>query len=104
MRHVSRSNRQRGWTGRKITHQIANGFNQAFRSEQGGISDLARLRRDDGRTEVVAHGTRDMPVWGETYTRELKYPGSMLSKEMTESMARVRMLALIEYISTLQGH
>jgi mono/diheme cytochrome c family protein len=58
----------------------------------------------DGRIEVIAHGTRDMPVWGEIYTRELRYPGSMLPKEVTESMVRIRMLALIEYISTLQDH
>ncbi len=58
----------------------------------------------DGRIEVIAHGTREMPVWGEAYTRELKYPGSMLPKEVTESMVRIRLLALIEYISTLQGH
>jgi mono/diheme cytochrome c family protein len=70
-----------------------------------GVFPISRVYAAiDGRIEVVAHGTRDMPVWGETYTRELKYPGSMLSKEMTESMVRVRMLALIEYISTLQGH
>src|SRR6202040_2093070 len=25
----------------------------------------------DGRVEVMTHGTRDMPVWGEIYTREL---------------------------------
>ena len=70
-----------------------------------GVFPISRVYAAiDGRIEVVAHGTRDMPVWGEAYTRELKYPGSMLSKEMTESMVRVRMLALIEYISTLQGH
>ena len=54
-----------------------------------GVFPISRVYAAiDGRIEVVAHGTRDMPVWGETYTRELKYPGSMLSKEMTESMAR----------------
>jgi mono/diheme cytochrome c family protein len=58
----------------------------------------------DGRVEVIAHGTREMPVWGETYTRQLKYPGSTLSKETIEAMARLRMLAVIEYISTLQGN
>jgi mono/diheme cytochrome c family protein len=74
-------------------------------SEANGVFPISRVYDAiDGRIEVIAHGTRDMPVWGETYTRQLKYPGSMLSKEMTESMVRVRMLALIEYISTLQGN
>ena len=70
-----------------------------------GVFPISRVYDTiDGRIEIIAHGARDMPVWGEIYTRELKYPGNMLSKEMTESMVRVRMLALIEYISTLQGH
>jgi mono/diheme cytochrome c family protein len=69
-----------------------------------GVFPISRIFATiDGRIEVIAHGTRDMPVWGETYTRELKYPGSTLSREMIESMVRLRMLALIEYISTLQG-
>jgi mono/diheme cytochrome c family protein len=70
-----------------------------------GVFPVSRVYNAiDGRIQVIAHGTRDMPVWGEIYTRELQYPGSMLSKEIIESMVRIRMLALIEYISTLQGH
>jgi mono/diheme cytochrome c family protein len=57
----------------------------------------------DGKSEVLAHGERDMPVWGETYKRELMYPGSTLSAEAIASIVRGRILALIEYISTLQG-
>jgi mono/diheme cytochrome c family protein len=57
----------------------------------------------DGKAEVLAHGERDMPVWGETYKRELMYPGSTLSPEVMASIVRGRILALIEYISTLQG-
>jgi mono/diheme cytochrome c family protein len=57
----------------------------------------------DGKLHVTAHGPKDMPVWGEIFRRELHYPGSTLSKEMIESMVRIRVLALIEYISTLQG-
>jgi hypothetical protein len=57
----------------------------------------------DGKLHVTAHGPKDMLVWGEIFRRELHYPGSMLSKEMIESMVRIRVLALIEYISTLQG-
>jgi len=69
-----------------------------------GVFPISRIfAAIDGRIEVIAHGTRDMPVWGELYTRELKYPGSTLSREMIEYMVRARMLALMEYISTLQG-
>ena len=81
-------------------------------------ADLTKLAKDnngvfpvsrvydviDGRIEVIAHGTRDMPVWGETYAFELKYSGSPLSKAIIETTIRLRMLALIDYISTLQGN
>ena len=59
----------------------------------------------DGRIDVIAHGSREMPVWGEFYSREWTtgLPPALASKEIAESMLRVRILALIEYISTLQG-
>jgi mono/diheme cytochrome c family protein len=58
----------------------------------------------DGRIEIMAHGTRDMPVWGEVYMREW-ISGLPLgfSKELAEAMVRIRMLMLIEYIASLQG-
>ncbi len=59
----------------------------------------------DGRIAVIAHGSRDMPVWGDVYTREwnVGLPAGLASKEIAELMMRVRILALIEYLSTLQG-
>jgi hypothetical protein len=59
----------------------------------------------DGRIEVMNHGRRDMPVWGDIYTSELtaRLPRDSLSKESTDAMVRVRILTLVEYISTLQG-
>jgi mono/diheme cytochrome c family protein len=59
----------------------------------------------DGRDEVTSHGPRDMPVWGEVFARDLnpRPPRGSMRKVMTEAMVRERILALIEYISTLQG-
>jgi mono/diheme cytochrome c family protein len=57
----------------------------------------------DGRSVTRAHGTRDMPVWGETYMAQLRYPGSTLSQEAIDAAVRARILALIEHLSTLQG-
>ena len=59
----------------------------------------------DGRIEIMIHGTRDMPVWGDVYRREWNsgLPPTLLSKELAEAMVRVRMLMLIEYIASLQG-
>jgi mono/diheme cytochrome c family protein len=59
----------------------------------------------DGRIEVMQHGRRDMPVWGDIYASNLtiRLPRDSLSKEAVEALVRVRILTLVEYISTLQG-
>jgi mono/diheme cytochrome c family protein len=61
----------------------------------------------DGRFEVETHGKRDMPVWGEVYKPTWGSAQSAIppfvSRELAESIVRGRILALIEYISTLQG-
>ena len=58
----------------------------------------------DGRVQVAIHGTREMPVWGEIYTRDVRTraPRAM-PDEMVNAMVRIKILGLIEYISTLQG-
>jgi mono/diheme cytochrome c family protein len=58
----------------------------------------------DGRVQVAIHGTREMPVWGEIYTRDVRTraPHAM-PDEMVNAMVRIKILGLIEYISTLQG-
>ena len=58
----------------------------------------------DGRDEVEIDGTRDMPVWGEVYRRDLnsRLPRSSMHRVMVEAMVRERILWLIQYISTLQ--
>ena len=57
----------------------------------------------DGRKEVLAHGRRDMPVWGGVYraesTREYPPYGEIYADE---GLVRGRILALIEYVSRLQ--
>ena len=73
-----------------------------------GVFPFARIYDViDGRFEVEAHGKRDMPIWGEIYKpawNSLEPPvAPMFSKEVAESVLRGRILALIEYISTLQG-
>lgn len=49
----------------------------------------------DGRGDVLAHGTRDMPVWGEYFSHD------DLGHE-TPAMARARIEALTQYLKTLQ--
>jgi mono/diheme cytochrome c family protein len=43
----------------------------------------------DGRRELWAHGTRDMPVWG-------------LAARVSPALTRARIRAVVDYLSTLQ--
>ena len=70
-----------------------------------GVFPVSRVHEViDGRIERLVHDTRDMPVWGDRYMREMTSPesGGWVSKEWDEAIVRRRILALVEYISTLQ--
>ena len=57
----------------------------------------------DGRLEIVAHGPRDMPIWGlEYYADAIEMRGIGEYYGDREAYIRARILALIFYISTLQ--
>ncbi len=63
----------------------------------------------EGRKLVAAHGTREMPIWGQVYNRETLSvffdPKSLeLSRLPGDSMAvvRDRILSLIEYLNRIQ--
>ena len=58
----------------------------------------------DGRLEVAVHGSRDMPVWGDRYKRDVisQLPTNSVSDDMADWLARRRILELIEYLTTLQ--
>jgi mono/diheme cytochrome c family protein len=57
----------------------------------------------DGRVEVWVHGRRDMPVWGDIYTRELHARSPReFPPEVIDGLVRARILEMIEYLLTLQ--
>lgn len=69
----------------------------------GGVFPHLRVYRIiDGREEIKAHGTRDMPIWGQDYLEkaESAFFGYGLSRE---GFARSRILALIDYLHRLQA-
>lgn len=71
----------------------------------GGIFPVSRMYEViDGRVEVGAHGTRDMPIWGDEYNAQAGEGllGYYYTGGDVEAFVRGRVLALIEYISTLQ--
>jgi mono/diheme cytochrome c family protein len=74
--------------------------------KNGGVFPYERvIMVIDGRKLVSGHGSRDMPIWGDRYTREgvkaaeyyVDMPYDM------EMYARARMHALIDYIHRLQA-
>ena len=73
--------------------------------KNGGVFPLANVYDViDGRIQVMVHGPREMPVWGERYKRELKSRAAreMLSDDLAELMVRARILMLTEYLYSLQ--
>ena len=67
----------------------------------GGVFPFARVYETiDGLAEIQAHGTRDMPIWG----RDFRSMSSNLSPYYNEeALARVKILALTEYVFRLQA-
>lgn len=80
---------------------------------KAGSSDITTLTKDnggefptatvlmalDGRSEVQAHGPREMPIWGDVYLSE--GPSDQLPKDR-EAFVDERLRALIEYLEQLQ--
>jgi mono/diheme cytochrome c family protein len=66
-------------------------------ARRGGIfPEAAVLRIIDGRDPIVAHGTREMPVWGHHFgTGHLPGPDA-------ESAARGEALMLVQYLASIQ--
>ena len=63
----------------------------------------------DGRKTVVAHGTRDMPIWGDRYAPEPSKGLIPRSSENIlslfydpEAVVRMRILAVIDYLNRIQ--
>ena len=70
-----------------------------------GVFPISRVYEViDGRIERLVHGSRNMPVWGERYMQGMmsRDTREFTSKELAEASVRARILALVEYISTLQ--
>lgn len=55
----------------------------------------------DGSSVVAAHGTRDMPLWGDRYRRSAA-PVTPDQAEIANDMAQQRILSLVYYLGTLQ--
>jgi mono/diheme cytochrome c family protein len=55
----------------------------------------------EGSAVVAAHGTRDMPLWGNRY-RTMTKPVTPDQMSAADDLAQQRILSLVYYIGTLQ--
>ena len=75
-------------------------------ASNGGVFPMQRVYSViDGTSTVGVHGGRNMPVWGGRYSAQAReeLKSFLLGfDERQEEFVRIRILALVEYISTLQ--
>jgi len=70
----------------------------------GGVFPFARVYEIvDGTQAVLAHGPRNMPIWGSRYNREAKEGPYDDFRSDAEAFVRARVLALTEYVYRLQA-
>jgi mono/diheme cytochrome c family protein len=71
----------------------------------GGVFPFKRLNEViSGATDVVGHGPRNMPIWGNYYKERARSELSTSANQAdVRSFVRARILALVEYVYTLQA-
>lgn len=77
--------------------------NLALITERNGGKFPAQKIYDiiEGRSVVAAHGTRDMPLWGDRYRNEPQ-PQTPDQATLANDQAQQRILSLVYYLATLQ--
>ena len=55
----------------------------------------------EGSSVIAAHGTREMPLWGDRY-RKMSKPVTPDQANMGNEQAEMRILSLVYYLGTLQ--
>lgn len=76
-----------------------------LQKNNNGVFPFDRVYQSiDGRLEVKAHGTRDMPIWGNEYNgKAAEYYSDYLRDYSAEGFVRGRILALVNHIYSLQA-
>lgn len=73
-----------------------------LQANNGGVFPVAStFMVIEGSADVGAHGSRDMPVWGDRY-RAIAERNPEISDYDVEAFANLRVIALVEYLSTIQ--
>ena len=75
---------------------MKNGANTSSHRSRGIPTPDQSGRYVDGRFETPAHGSRAMPVWGESFGSTIPDAG------VSEEVVRGRILVLVEYLKSIQ--
>jgi len=93
-------------------HAVSGAVDASSQGIQASAPDLRELWREhgsplnreelsefiDGRRDVEAHGSRDMPVWGE------RLYGNLPDTETVEEMRAGTIELLLDYLDTIQSN
>ncbi len=71
---------------------------QLSKKNNGNFPFWQTYRVIDGRAPIVAHGTREMPIWGDQFRVEESGKGAS-----PESLVKGRILALTFYLESIQA-
>jgi mono/diheme cytochrome c family protein len=75
-------------------------------TDNGGVFPVTRVYETiDGTQTVGIHGSREMPVWGLRYSERAEDEMESFTigfEAQRNAFVRLRILALVEYLSTLQ--
>ena len=76
-----------------------------LQKNNGGVFPVSRVyAMIEGTADVQAHGGRDMPVWGERYRARIDPSlDPDFGPQDADAYVTYRILALIEYLSTIQA-
>lgn len=72
---------------------------QLTKNNDGVFPFVKVFQTIDGRSQIPAHGDRDMPIWGDRYEVQL---GDKYGPYGTEVFVRARILELVYYIQSIQ--
>ena len=72
---------------------------QLTKNNDGVFPFVKVFQTIDGRSQVPAHGDRDMPIWGDRYEVQL---GDKYGPYGSEVFVRARVLELVYYIQSIQ--
>jgi len=75
-----------------------------LQKNNGGIFPVTHVYSIiEGSADVRLHGSRDMPLWGDRFRSRIKPDeDESFSARDTDEYARTRVLALIEYLASMQ--